>query len=91
MSRDIRVNIPTDLPFEEIIKQPINELALQWLINRSIHDRFDGSAKAFMLKAVNLANIYKEELKAIYDAEKAIKEEQASAAKPKKFSRLGIE
>ena len=67
----MKMIIPTDKSFDEIVKDKINPLAIQWLIDKSIHDRFDGSAKAFLQRACNLANIYKEDLLEIYDNAKA--------------------
>ena len=74
---DIKVIIPKK-PFEEIIADPINALAIQWLIDHSIHNRFDGSAKAFLLRACNLANIYKDELKVIYEKSRKVKEAECA-------------
>ena len=80
---EIKVIIP-NIPFDEIVADKINPLALQWLINNSVHDRFDGSAKHFMLQACNLANIYKEDLHKIYDDAVSARAKEADLPKLKK-------
>ena len=69
----MKVVIPKNKTFEEITKLPINELSLQWLIDHSIHDKYDGSAKAFLTRACNLAMIYREDLREIFDKSRATK------------------
>lgn len=81
---NIEVIIPTDVSFDEIMKDQINSLALAWLIKNSIFDRYDGSAKNMMTRACILANIYKEELKVLYDEAVSKSIEKKHIDKPKK-------
>ena len=79
----MKLDIP-DEPFENIIKDHINPLAIQWLINKATAEKYDCSARNFLSLACNLANFYKQELRELYDLDKASKSVSNSVDKIEK-------
>lgn len=62
----MKVIIPKK-PYEEIMKDIVNPISIQWLVDNFINDKYDPHGRFYLNRACQIALLHKEELKDIYD------------------------